>query len=73
MEAAEASNADVLVLVPYGDDLVRALHVAFGIGLKVKVQIVLPNITLGIAQAVGATILEVVISTTPWKDMSTPC
>ncbi|MBD3641891.1 MAG: ABC transporter substrate-binding protein, partial [Marinobacter sp.] len=26
-----------------------------------------PNITLGIAQAVGATILEGVISTTPWE------
>ncbi|WP_240339528.1 ABC transporter substrate-binding protein [Marinobacter sp. BW6] len=67
LEAAEASDADVLVLVLYGDDLVRALQVAYEMGLKDKVQIILPNIALGIAQAVGATILEGVISTTPWE------
>jgi len=58
-----------VVLVLYGDDLVRALQVAYEMGLKDKVQIVLPNVTLGIAQAVGATILEGVISTTPWEWM----
>ncbi|WP_372987157.1 ABC transporter substrate-binding protein [Marinobacter sp.] len=69
LETAEASNTDVVVLVLYGDDLVRALQVAYDMGLKDKVQIILPNITLGIAQAVGATILEGVISTTPWEWM----
>lgn len=69
LEAAEASEADVLVLVLYGDDLVRALKVAYEMGLKDKVQIVIPNITLAIAQTVGASIMEGVISTTPWEWM----
>ncbi len=69
LEAAEASEADVLILVLYGDDLVRALKVAYDMGLKDKMRIVLPNITLGIAQNVGATIMEDVISTTPWEWM----
>jgi len=66
---AEASGADVLILVLYGDDLVRALKVAYEMGLKDKMKIVLPNITLDIAQNVGATIMEDVISTTPWEWM----
>lgn len=69
LSAAEASEADVLILVLYGDDLVRALKVAYEMGLKDKMKIVLPNITLGIAQNVGATIMEGVISTTPWEWM----
>lgn len=69
LEAAEASKAEVVVLVLYGDDLVRALKVAYEMGLKDKVQIVTPNITLGIAQTVGASIMEGVISTTPWEWM----
>ncbi|MDO6442328.1 ABC transporter substrate-binding protein [Marinobacter sp. 2_MG-2023] len=66
---ADASGADVLILVLYGDDLVRALKVAYEMGLKDKMKIVLPNITLGIAQNAGATIMEDVISTTPWEWM----
>lgn len=66
---AEKSGADILLLVLYGDDLVRALKVAHEMGLKDKMQIVLPNITVGMAQAVGATIMEGVISTTPWEWM----
>ncbi|MBU2874276.1 ABC transporter substrate-binding protein [Marinobacter salexigens] len=66
---AEASGAEVLILVLYGDDLVRALKVVYQMGLKDKMKIILPNITLGIAQNVGATIMEDVISTTPWEWM----
>ncbi|OEY67841.1 ABC transporter substrate-binding protein [Marinobacter sp. X15-166B] len=69
LTAAEESGADVLMLVLYGDDVVRALRVAYEMGLKDKMQIVLPNITVGIAHKVGATILEGVISTTPWEWM----
>ncbi|SNC59628.1 amino acid/amide ABC transporter substrate-binding protein, HAAT family (TC 3.A.1.4.-) [Marinobacter sp. es.048] len=69
LEEAEASGSDLLVLVLYGDDLVRALKVAYDMDLKDKLQIIVPNITLGIAQNVGATIMEGVISTTPWEWM----
>lgn len=67
LKAAEASNADVLVLVLYGNDLIRALKVAYDLDLKNKLQIVIPNISLGIAESVGATIMQGVISTTPWE------
>lgn len=69
LNAADASDADVLFLVLYGDDLTRALKLAHEMGLKDKMQIVLPNITLAIAQSVGPTIMEEVISTTPWEWM----
>ncbi|SHK17033.1 amino acid/amide ABC transporter substrate-binding protein, HAAT family [Marinobacter antarcticus] len=69
LEAAEASDAEILVLVLYGDDLVRALKVAHDMGLKDKLKIVIPNISLGIALNVGASIMEGVISTTPWEWM----
>ncbi|AOY89092.1 branched-chain amino acid ABC transporter substrate-binding protein [Marinobacter salinus] len=69
LRSAEESEADVLMLVLYGDDLVRALKVAYDMDLKDKVQIVIPNISLGIAQTVGATIMEGVVSTTPWEWM----
>ena len=69
LEEAEASGSEVLVLVLYGEDLVRALKVVHDMGLKNKLQIIVPNISLGIAQNVGASIMEGVISTTPWEWM----
>ncbi|SFR61148.1 amino acid/amide ABC transporter substrate-binding protein, HAAT family [Marinobacter daqiaonensis] len=69
LSAAEASGADILMLVLFGDDLVRALNVAHDMGLKDKMKIVSPNISLGIAHNVGATIMEDLISTTPWEWM----
>ncbi|MCG8518047.1 MAG: ABC transporter substrate-binding protein [Pseudomonadales bacterium] len=69
LEQAAASDATVLVLVLFGDDMVRALRLVHEMGLKERMQIVVPNITLGMAKKVGATIMEGVIATTPWEWM----
>lgn len=66
LEQAEASGAKVLMMVLFGDDMVRALNVAYEMGLKDKMQIVVPNLTLGMARQVGPTIMEGVIGGSPW-------
>lgn len=66
LESAAASEADVLVMVLFGDDMVRALSMAYEMGIKDKMQVVVPNITLGMAQDVGPTIMEGVIGGAPW-------
>jgi len=63
---ADASGASVLMLVLFGDDMVRALQVAYEMGLTEKMQIVVPNLTLGMARQVGPTIMEGVIGAAPW-------
>ena len=47
---AAQSDAEVLVLVLFGEDLVRAMRVAEELGLAGKVQIVAPNLTQGIIE-----------------------
>lgn len=66
LEQARASGAEVLVMVLFGDDMVRALNIAHEMGLKDEVQVVVPNITLGMARQVGPTIMEGVIGAAPW-------
>ncbi|TBW54375.1 ABC transporter substrate-binding protein [Marinobacter halodurans] len=66
LEQAQASDADVLVMVLFGDDMVRALNIAYEMGIKDRMQVVVPNITLGMAQDVGPTIMEGVIGSVPW-------
>ncbi|MGB1951178.1 MAG: substrate-binding protein [Marinobacter sp.] len=66
LEQAEASGAKVLMMVLFGDDMVRAINVAYEMGLTRKMQIVVPNLTLGMARQVGPTIMEGVIGGSPW-------
>lgn len=66
LEKARDSGADVLMMVLFGDDMVRALNLAYQMDLKDKMQIVVPNITLGMARQVGPTIMDGVIGTSPW-------
>lgn len=66
LEAAEQSNAKVLMMVLFGDDMVRALKVAHDMGLTRKMQVVVPNLTLGMARQVGPTIMEGVVGAAPW-------
>jgi hypothetical protein len=47
----------VLALVLFGDDMVRAINIAYSMGLHKRMQIVVPNITLGMARQVGPTIM----------------
>ncbi|WP_369601644.1 substrate-binding protein [Hahella sp. SMD15-11] len=67
LKAAEASGAQVLVLVLFGDDMVRALTLAHQMGLKNKMAVVVPCLELGMAQKAGAGIMEGVIGAVPWS------
>ncbi|MCL7945842.1 substrate-binding protein [Marinobacter sp. ATCH36] len=66
LEQAEQSDAKVLMMVLFGDDMVRALNVAYEMGLTEKMQVVVPNLTLGMARQVGPTIMEGVVGGAPW-------
>jgi ABC-type branched-subunit amino acid transport system substrate-binding protein len=66
LEQAAESDAEVLMLVLFGDDMVRALNTAYEMGLTKRMQVVVPNLTLGMARQVGPTIMEGVIGAAPW-------
>ncbi|WP_138436449.1 ABC transporter substrate-binding protein [Marinobacter shengliensis] len=66
LEQAAESDAEVLMLVLFGDDMVRALNAAYEMGLTKRMQVVVPNLTLGMARQVGPTIMEGVVGAAPW-------
>lgn len=66
LKAAEASEAEVLVLVLGGGDMVRAVEIIHEMGLKKKVQIVWPNTSLGTALQIGPSLMEGIIGAAPW-------
>ena len=66
LEQAAESDAKVLMMVLFGDDMVRALQVAYEMGLTKRMQIVVPNLTLGMVRQVGPTIMEGVVGGAPW-------
>lgn len=67
LKEAAASDADVLVVVLFGGDMVRALKLAHELELNKRMQIVVPNITLSMADEVGPSIMEGVIAGSPWN------
>lgn len=63
---AAASQAEVLVLVLFGEDLVRGMRVAEDLGLTKRMQIVAPNLTQSIIEQAGPSLMAGVIGTEPW-------
>ncbi len=63
---AKMMKADVLVLVLFGKDMERAVRQATAQGLKSKMQIVVPNLTLGMAEGGGPKVMEGVVGAVPW-------
>ena len=63
---AQQANAEVLVLVLFGKDMEISVKQAFEMGMKGKMQIVVPNMTLDMAEGGGPEAMEGVISATPW-------
>lgn len=61
------SKADVLVLVLFGKDMARAVNIATSMGLKKKMAVVVPNVTLGMAESAGARVMEGVVGALPWS------
>jgi branched-chain amino acid transport system substrate-binding protein len=63
---AREVGTEVLVLNLFGRDLSIALKQAYEMGLKNKMQIVVPNITIEMADGAGPEAMEGILSTTPW-------
>ncbi|MNF30054.1 Leucine-, isoleucine-, valine-, threonine-, and alanine-binding protein precursor [compost metagenome] len=63
---AASSDAEVLTLVLFGDDLVRAMRIAEDLGLTQRMQIVAPNLTQSIVEQAGPGLMQGVIGTEPW-------
>ncbi len=63
---AKMVKPDVLVLVLFGKDMSAAIRQATTMGLKGKMQIVVPNLTLGMAESGGPKVMEGVIGALPW-------
>jgi branched-chain amino acid transport system substrate-binding protein len=63
---AKMMQPDVLVLVLFGKDMSTAVRLATAMGLKSKMQIIVPNITLGMAEGGGPKVMEGVIGALPW-------
>lgn len=63
---AKVLNPDVLVLVLFGKDMANALQEATAQGLKDKMQIVVPNLTLGMAESAGPENMEGVVGALDW-------
>jgi ABC-type branched-subunit amino acid transport system substrate-binding protein len=63
---ANSHDPDVLVLVLFGKDLAYALRQAKKMNLARDCQIVVPNLTLGMAERAGPATIEGVVGALPW-------
>lgn len=66
LKLAADSDADMLVLVLYGHDLVRAMQTADNMGLTRKMQVVAPNLTQSVIEQTGPSIMVGVIGAEHW-------
>jgi ABC-type branched-subunit amino acid transport system substrate-binding protein len=64
---AKVVKPDVLVLVEFGHDMEVAIRNATAMGMKQDMQIVVPNLTLGMAEGGGPKVMEGVIGALPWS------
>lgn len=63
---AKMVKPDVLVLVLFGKDMELGIRQATAQGLKNDMQIVVPNLTLDMAEGAGPKVMEGVIGALPW-------
>ena len=66
LQKAKAADPDVLVLVLFGQDMVSAIKMTEAMGFGKKVQIVVPNLTLGMAEDAGPEAMAGVVGALPW-------
>jgi len=66
LQQAKDSGADIIALVLYGHDLVRAMRTAETMGLTDQVQFIAPNLTQSVIEQAGATVMSGVIGTEHW-------
>jgi ABC-type branched-subunit amino acid transport system substrate-binding protein len=68
---AKMVKPDVLVLVLFGNDMIETIRLATSMGLKESMEIVVPNLTLAMAEGAGPKVMEGVVGALPW-DWSIP-
>jgi ABC-type branched-subunit amino acid transport system substrate-binding protein len=66
LEKAQAAAPAVLVLVLFGQDMVTGIRIADELGLNRTAQIVVPNLTLGMAEDAGPRAMQGVVGALPW-------
>ncbi|WP_022962680.1 substrate-binding protein [Halopseudomonas pelagia] len=66
MQAALDSKPDVLVLVLFGDQMVKGMRMAHQMGLTQSTQVVVPNLTLSMVEQAGPALMEGVLGASPW-------
>lgn len=66
LRKAANSEADMLVLVLLGDNLQRSMRMVHNMGLKKRMQVIVPNLTKSVVQQSGPLIMEDVIGTEAW-------
>jgi ABC-type branched-subunit amino acid transport system substrate-binding protein len=63
---AKRENPQVLVLVLFGQEMANAVRKAAAMGLKERMQIIVPNLTIGMAERGTPKGMEGVIGALPW-------
>jgi ABC-type branched-subunit amino acid transport system substrate-binding protein len=66
LNAAAKERPDVLVMVLFGQEMANAIRLAHKMGMKDRMQIVVPNLTLGMAERGGPKAMQGVVGTVPW-------
>ncbi|MBU8932491.1 MAG: ABC transporter substrate-binding protein [candidate division Zixibacteria bacterium] len=66
LDQVRACQPKALILVQLGDDLVASLKMISANGLKDKLEVVAPVVTLDLAEAVGADAMAGVVGCTDW-------
>lgn len=66
LKTAKRNKPDVLVLVLFGKDLINCLRQATIMGIKDLCQVIVPNLTLGMASGAGPKAMEGVLGALPW-------
>ena len=66
LKKADRERPDVLVMVLFGQEMANAIRAAHKMGMKDRMQIVVPNLTLGMAERGGPRAMQGVVGTVPW-------
>ena len=66
LKKADQERPDVLVLVLFGQEMANAIRAAHKMGMKDRMQILVPNLTIGMAERGTPKAMEGVVGTLPW-------
>ncbi len=66
LKKADREQPDVLVLVLFGQEMATAIRAAHKMGMKDRMQVLVPNLTLGMAERGGPRAMQGVVGAVPW-------